>query len=238
MTPSTLPAHVAPEDDPEAREQRGGTRATGVAVPEPPRRLGAKCTRTGWTRKRPWIHLAGARLGEWRSKGKGGSPRIPGGGPPTTCYPADRAGERAGARATWRPPARGGRGAGPPFPRGESRITPVQGVTFVFDLLASCWGGDGELERSDRPRSGPGCPGMTAYPRSGTRLPPSRLAGARAPRPSPPARAGDRRPPRRARKPDEVFEPCSPASPPSEGTSQAWTPPRDRTLLPRPRPAR
>lgn len=128
--------------------------------------------RTWETPDRPWLHLAGARLGEWTRRGAKTSavpeplPEIPLDDvlylPPVPAKRGAARDERATARLV----------DGTPvliqlFPGEESKVPPVQGVTFVFDVLEPLMSGD--LGRLDRVPSGgsvvwPLIPGITDDP--------------------------------------------------------------------------
>jgi hypothetical protein len=124
----------------------------GSQLPEPGRFWARYVPKTWETPDRPWVHLAGARLGEWVRRG---APRPSPEPLPET--PLDD--------VLYLPPVPAKRGAardelatarlvdGTPvlvqlFPGEEPKIPPVQGVTFVFDLLAALM--DGDLGRLDR----------------------------------------------------------------------------------------
>ncbi len=198
-------------------------------LPEPGRFWVRYVPRTWETPDRPWVHLAAARLGDWSRRG------VRGPGPATleslsetplddVLYLPPVPPKRAGARddlATARLVD------GTPvlvhlFPGEESRIPPVQGVTFVFDLLAVLL--EGEMGKLDRLPTGasvawPLVPGLTDDPSlwdEGCR----RLAssGARCAQAVTPllVPADRRRLLDELEKPDEVFEAVFHREPPSE----------------------
>jgi hypothetical protein len=124
----------------------------GSQLPEPGRFWVRYLPKTWETPDRPWVHLAGAKLGEWARRG---APR-----------PAlESLSDTPLDDVLYIPPVPAKRGAardelatarlvdGTPvlvqlFPGEEPKIPPVQGVTFVFDLLAVLM--DGDLGRLDR----------------------------------------------------------------------------------------
>ncbi|HWM94839.1 MAG TPA: hypothetical protein VN493_29060 [Thermoanaerobaculia bacterium] len=158
---------------PSAAEPREAARPSRQ-LPEPGRFWVRYVPRTWETPDRPWVHLAVARLGDWSRRG------VRGPGPATleslseiplddVLYLPPVPPKRAGARddlATARLVD------GTPvlvhlFPGEESRIPPVQGVTFVFDLLAVLL--EGEMGKLDRLPTGasvawPLVPGLTDDP--------------------------------------------------------------------------
>jgi hypothetical protein len=124
----------------------------GSQLPEPGRFWVRYVPKAWETPDRPWVHLAGARLGEWVRRG---APR-----PSLDPLPQTPLDD-----VLYIPPVPAKRGAardelatarlvdGTPvlvqlFPGEEPKIPPVQGVTFVFDLLAVLM--DGDLGRLDR----------------------------------------------------------------------------------------
>lgn len=143
-------------------------------LPEPGRFWVRYVPRSWDTPDRPWVHLAAGRLGDWSRRG------VRGPGPATletlseiplddVLYLPPVPSKRAGARddlATARLVD------GTPvlvqlFPGEESRIPPVQGVTFVFDLLEVLL--QGEMGKLDRLPTGasvawPLVPGLTDDP--------------------------------------------------------------------------
>lgn len=181
--------------------------------------------RTWETPDRPWIHLAAARLGDWNRRGGrvtiDSLAEVP---LDDVLYLPPVPSKRSGARddlATSRLVD------GTPvlvqlFPGEESRIPPVQGVTFVFDLLSVLV--DGDLGKLDRLPTGasavwPLVPGITDDPvlwEEGCR----RLAssGARCAQALTPllVPADRRRLLDEMEKPDDVFEALFHREPPSE----------------------
>jgi hypothetical protein len=200
-----------------------------VQLPEPGRFWVRYVPRSWETPDRPWIHLAAARLGDWSRRG------VRGPGPATletlseiplddVLYLPPVPSKRSGARddlATARLVD------GTPvlvhlFPGEESRIPPVQGVTFVFDLLAVLL--EGEMGKLDRLPTGasvawPLVPALTDDPAlwdEGCRRLAS--AGARCAQAVTPllVPADRRRLLDELEKPDDVFEPLFHREPPAE----------------------
>lgn len=158
MTPSTDTQEAARPSKPASQ------------LPEPGRFWVRYVPRAWEMPDRPWVHLGGARLGEWVRRG---SPR------PMETLAANPLDD-----VLYIPPVPAKRGPardelatarlmdGTPlvvqlFPGEEPKIPPVQGVTFVFDLLAVLM--DGDLGKLDRLPAGssavwPLIPGLTDDP--------------------------------------------------------------------------
>ncbi len=143
----------------------------GAQLPEPGRFWVRYLPKVWETPDRPWVHLGGAKLGEWVRRGAA-RPALESLSdaplddvlylPPVPAKRGPARDELATARLM----------DGTPvlvqlFPGEEVKIPPVQGVTFVYDLLAVLM--DGDLGKLDRLPTGasvvwPLIPGLTDDP--------------------------------------------------------------------------